>query len=73
MGQTGALGRCRQRALDHAVGIGGTHHRLADFTIEGVALGGLGQLNGFEVADLAVQAGQLAILVEFELQHLAVL
>ncbi|MNE51960.1 hypothetical protein D3C80_1466130 [compost metagenome] len=70
--QAGALGRGRQRALDHAMNIGGTHHWLADFTVERVTVCALGQANGFEVAELAVQAGQLTVLVELDLQHLAV-
>ncbi len=73
VGQPGALCRCGERALDDAMGVGSAHHGFADFTIEGVALGRLGQADGFQVADLAVQAGQLALLVQFELQDLAVL
>ena len=55
------------------MGVGGADHRLADLALEGEALVGLVQADGLEIADLAVQAGQLSILVQFELQHLAVL
>lgn len=55
------------------MGIGSAHHRLADFPVEAVALGCFGQAYGLEVADLAVQAGQLAVFVEFELQDLPML
>ncbi|MNE40967.1 hypothetical protein D3C80_1350150 [compost metagenome] len=68
--QAGALTGCRQRTLDYTVGISRAHHRFADFAIEGVTVCAFGQANGFQVADLAVQAGQLTVLVQLDLQHL---
>ncbi|CAI8812944.1 hypothetical protein EMIT0P260_10756 [Pseudomonas sp. IT-P260] len=47
--------------------------RLGCNAVECVALVILGQGNGFDIADLAVQAGQLAFRVQFELELLAVL
>ncbi|MCY1427907.1 hypothetical protein D9M71_437740 [compost metagenome] len=71
--KAGTLGRERKRALDHAMDVGRAHYRLDDFPIEGKALGIAGQANGFKVADLAVKAGQLAVVGDFDFEYLAML
>ncbi|MNR22989.1 hypothetical protein D3C85_1399800 [compost metagenome] len=73
MGQTGASGRLRQRAIDHTVNVRRAHGRLGGNAVEGITLVVPGQADGFKVADLAVQVDQLALRVEFELELLAAL
>ncbi|MNZ54431.1 hypothetical protein D3C78_723310 [compost metagenome] len=63
----------RQRAVDHAVYIGGAHGRFRSDAIERVALVVLGQADAFEVAELAVQVGQLTLGAQFEFEFLPVL
>ncbi|MNQ94254.1 hypothetical protein D3C85_1097620 [compost metagenome] len=63
----------RQRAVDHAVYIGGAHGRFRGSAGEGVALVILGEADAFEVVELAVQVGQLTVRTQFEFEFLPVL
>jgi hypothetical protein len=67
-----AGGGLRQRAVDYAVYISRADRRFGRDPVERITLVILGQGNGFDVADLAVQAGQLAFRVQFEFEFLAV-
>ncbi|MCY1188582.1 hypothetical protein D9M73_297090 [compost metagenome] len=53
--------------------VGWAHHRLDDFAIEGETLGVAGQADGFQVADFAMEAGQLTVVGDLDLQQLAML
>ncbi|MNO92589.1 hypothetical protein D3C76_841700 [compost metagenome] len=73
MRQASAGGGLRQRAVDHAVHVGCAHGGFGGHAVEAVTLVVLGQGDGLQVTDLAVQAGQLAVRTQFELEFLPML
>ncbi len=72
VGQAGPLGGDRQVAGDHAMGISLAHDRLVGFALERETCGRTAQADGFQVAELGVQALQLAVRAKFEFEHLTV-